>query len=105
MNLVEAFLAQVAARPDAVAIIAPDGRVVSYAELALASNTRARAYRAAGIGAGDVVLIARGVSVELYETLEAETELATGFTSHSYFAQSYRLLFGRPPSEERRTTY
>ncbi len=31
--------------------------------------------------------------------------VATGFTSHSYFAQSYRLLFGRPPSEERRTTY
>lgn len=31
--------------------------------------------------------------------------IATGFTSHSYFAQSYRQLFGRPPSEERRTTY
>lgn len=31
--------------------------------------------------------------------------IATGFTSHSYFAQSYRLLFGRPPSEERRTAY
>lgn len=31
--------------------------------------------------------------------------IATGFTSHSYFAQSYRLQFGRPPSEERRTTY
>jgi transcriptional regulator GlxA family with amidase domain len=31
--------------------------------------------------------------------------IATGFTSHSYFAQSYRREFGRPPSEERRTTY
>lgn len=31
--------------------------------------------------------------------------IATGFASHSYFAQSYRQLFGRPPSEERRTTY
>lgn len=31
--------------------------------------------------------------------------IATGFTSHSYFAQSYRQVFGRPPSEERRTTY
>ncbi len=29
--------------------------------------------------------------------------LATGFSSHSYFAQSYRLQFGRPPSEERRS--
>jgi len=31
--------------------------------------------------------------------------VATGFASHSYFAQSYRQYFGRPPSEERRTTY
>ena len=71
MNLVEAFLAQVEARPDAAAIIAPDGRVTTYAELARVSNTRARAWARAGIGAGDVVLIARGVSVELYETLLA----------------------------------
>lgn len=34
-----------------------------------------------------------------------DVAIATGFMSHSYFAQSYRLLFGRPPSEERRTTY
>lgn len=67
----EAFLAQAAARPDAAAIIAPDGRVTTYAELARASNARARAWRRAGIGAGDVVLIARGVSVTLYETLLA----------------------------------
>ena len=31
--------------------------------------------------------------------------VATGFASHSYFAQSYRQHFGRPPSEERRTAY
>lgn len=31
--------------------------------------------------------------------------VATGFTSHSYFAQSYRLQFGRPPSDERRSAY
>lgn len=31
-----------------------------------------------------------------------EVALATGFTSHSYFAQSYRLQFGRAPSAERR---
>ena len=71
MNLVETFLAQAEARPDAAAIIAPDGRVVSYAELARASAARALAYERAGVGAGDVVLIARGVSVELYETLLA----------------------------------
>ncbi|OCX12384.1 AraC family transcriptional regulator [Mesorhizobium hungaricum] len=34
-----------------------------------------------------------------------DVAIATGFTSHSYFAQSYRLQFGRPPSEERRTAY
>ena len=33
-----------------------------------------------------------------------DVAIATGFTSHSYFAQSYRLQFGRPPSEERRMT-
>jgi len=27
--------------------------------------------------------------------------LATGFASHSYFAQSYRMQYGKPPSEER----
>ncbi|MGB7432017.1 MAG: GlxA family transcriptional regulator [Ahrensia sp.] len=30
-----------------------------------------------------------------------EVALATGFTSHSYFAQSYRMQFGRAPSAER----
>lgn len=71
MNLVEVFLKQVEARPDAAAIITPKGRTVSYAELAKASAARATAYRRAGIGPGDVVLIARGVSVELYEILLA----------------------------------
>ena len=71
LNLIETFLAQVEARPEAAAIIMPDGRVVSYAELSRASVARAAAYARAGVGAGDVVLIARGVSVELYETLLA----------------------------------
>ena len=52
-------------------MIAPNGRVVTYAELAQASAARAHAYECSGIAAGDVVLIARGVSVELYETLLA----------------------------------
>ncbi|HVY87878.1 MAG TPA: AMP-binding protein [Hyphomonadaceae bacterium] len=71
MNLVEAFLKQVEARPDAPALITPDGRVVSYAELSKASASRAHTYECSGINAGDVILIARGVSVELYETLLA----------------------------------
>lgn len=71
MNLIETFLAQVEARPEAAAIIMPDGRPASYADLSRASAARAAAYAKAGICAGDVVLIARGVSVELYETLLA----------------------------------
>ena len=71
MNLVETFLVQAEARPDAAAIIGADGRVTTYTELARASGARASAYARAGVGAGDVVLIARGVSVELYETLLA----------------------------------
>ena len=31
-----------------------------------------------------------------------DVALSTGFTSHSYFAQSYRNHFGCSPSEERR---
>ena len=34
-----------------------------------------------------------------------EVALSTGFTSHSYFAQSYRNQFGRAPSEERRKSF
>lgn len=71
MNLIESFLAQVAVRPDAAAIVTPKGRVVTYAELARTSDARAHAYECSGIEAGDVILIARGVSVELYETLLA----------------------------------
>jgi acyl-coenzyme A synthetase/AMP-(fatty) acid ligase len=71
VNLVEAFLAHAEARPDAPALITPDGRSWSYARLAQASASLARAYGAAGIGQGDIVLIARGVSPGLYATLLA----------------------------------
>lgn len=33
-----------------------------------------------------------------------DVALSTGFTSHSYFAQSYRTYFGCSPSQERRNT-
>ncbi len=71
MNLIDAFLEQVEARPDGVAIVGPSGEAVTYARLARRSAARAAAYRAAGIGQGDVVLIAHGVSPELYEVLLA----------------------------------
>lgn len=71
MNLVEAFLLHAEARPGAPTLITPEGRVWSYAELARASARLATAYRRAGVGQGDVVLIARGVSPALYATLLA----------------------------------
>ncbi len=71
MNLIELFLAQVEARPEATALVTPKGETISFADLARRSAARAHAYECSGIGAGDVVLIARGVSPELYETLLA----------------------------------
>jgi acyl-coenzyme A synthetase/AMP-(fatty) acid ligase len=71
LNLIALFLDQAEARPDAPAIIAPDGSVMSYGALSRRSAARAEAWRKAGIGAGDVVLVARGVSATLYETLLA----------------------------------
>ena len=69
LNLTETFLARAETRPDAVALITPDGQTVSYGDLARGSAARAQAMRNAHIGPGDVVLIARGVSPALYETL------------------------------------
>ncbi|MEQ1785053.1 MAG: hypothetical protein ABMA14_27225, partial [Hyphomonadaceae bacterium] len=74
MNLTEAFLAQVEARPEAAAIIMPDGHVVSYADLSRASAARAAAYAMQGIGAGDVVLIP-GMSAEVVFVAEKRTAL------------------------------
>lgn len=71
MSLIEVFLEQVETRPEHAAIIAPTGESVSYSALARRSASRAAAYRRAGIGRGDVVLIAHGVSIELYEVLLA----------------------------------
>ncbi len=65
LNLVELFLKQVETRPNAAAIITPKGRVVTYAQLAKSSATRALIYQKAGIGAGDAVLSARRITVEI----------------------------------------
>jgi olefin beta-lactone synthetase len=71
LNLIEAFLQQVAARPAAPAIITAKGEVHTYAQLSQRSAARAWAMEATGIRQGDIVLVARGVSPELYETLLA----------------------------------
>jgi acyl-coenzyme A synthetase/AMP-(fatty) acid ligase len=71
VSLIEVFLARVEERPDAPAIVDARGRTISYAELARDSARRAAAYAAQGIGEGDVVLVARGVSPALYGVLLA----------------------------------
>lgn len=71
MNLAERFLASAESRPDAAALITPDGATVSFAALARRSAARAATLHADGVGRGDVVLIAHGVSPALYETLLA----------------------------------
>ena len=70
-NLVEQFLAHAEARPGQAALVDGKGRTTTYAELARMSAARAAGFRRAGIGAGDVVLVARGVSAELYAVLLA----------------------------------
>ncbi len=71
MSLIEKFLVQVERDPEAAALIAPDGHVLAYHELARLSALRAQAWARAGIGAGDVVLVARGVGPGLYAALLA----------------------------------
>jgi acyl-coenzyme A synthetase/AMP-(fatty) acid ligase len=71
VRLIETFLAQVDARPEAVAIWTPTGESVTYAQLARGMAARAHGLQRIGVGAGDVVLVARGVSPALYETLLA----------------------------------
>ncbi len=71
MNLLAAIFAHAQDRPEAIAIVTPSGRTVSYAQIERLSAIRARAFRAAGIGAGDGVLLARGVSPALYVALLA----------------------------------
>ena len=55
-SLVDAFLAQVNLRPDAIAIRDGD-RCLSYAQLAEASNAAAAGLRARGVVAGDIVAL------------------------------------------------
>ncbi len=64
-------MTQVEAWSDAPALIGPNGNTISYADLARNSAARAKDMHERGVGVGDVVLIARGVSPALYETLLA----------------------------------
>lgn len=71
MSLYSIFAAQAKARGDAPAIITGAGRVVSYGDLAAGAMRRAAHLAQLGVGVGDRVLIARGVSPALYESVLA----------------------------------
>jgi acyl-coenzyme A synthetase/AMP-(fatty) acid ligase len=70
-RLVETFLATAEHKGDNDAIITGDGQAISYAALSRCSAVRAQAHADAGIGTGDVVLVAQSVSVDLYISLLA----------------------------------
>ncbi len=70
-GLIEAFLGHAEARPQQAALIDGRGRIVSYGDLARMSAARAAAFARAGVASGDVVLVARSVSAELYAGLLA----------------------------------
>lgn len=71
MNLLEPFLASAEGHAQRTAIIAGDGRPTSYGALIAASAGLASAWRRAGIGPGDRVLIAMPLGPELYAGLAA----------------------------------
>ncbi|MEM9386786.1 MAG: AMP-binding protein [Pseudomonadota bacterium] len=69
--LLERFLAHASTRPEQAALIMGSGATTTYGELAARSGRRAVELERSGIHAGDIVLVARGVSPALYETLLA----------------------------------
>lgn len=71
MTILAAFAARVAAHPGRAAIIAADGRSTSYAALDARAAFLASRWAARGIAPGDRVLIAMGVSADLYASLAA----------------------------------
>lgn len=71
MTILAAFDASVAAHPERAAIIEGTGRTRSFAALAARAAFLAEQWAARGIGPGDRVLIAMGVSSDLYAALAA----------------------------------
>lgn len=59
----EEFRAQVQRTPDAVAVRAADGQMLTYAELAHAASAQATLLAGAGVTAGSTVLVATGRSI------------------------------------------
>jgi acyl-coenzyme A synthetase/AMP-(fatty) acid ligase len=71
VTILAAFDARVAAHPARAAIIDGAGRTTTFAALSARAAFLAHRWRAHGIGPGDRVLIAMGVSADLYAALAA----------------------------------
>ncbi|MEO9865055.1 MAG: AMP-binding protein [Yoonia sp.] len=70
-DLISQFTRTVAANPDCTAIVNADGSSVSFAALHARAAKLANTWAKAGIGQGDRVLVAMGISSDLYATLAA----------------------------------
>jgi acyl-CoA synthetase (AMP-forming)/AMP-acid ligase II len=70
-DLLDHFDAAVARHPERVAIVDGTGRDVTYQELSNLSKALAETWRSKGVKAGDRVLLAMGVTAELYASLAA----------------------------------
>ena len=71
MNLIAAFIAEAARRPQQTAIIDARGRSITFSELVERSERVASAWRARGLRSGDRVLLAMGIGIDLYVALAA----------------------------------
>src|SRR4051812_30771537 len=78
MNIIEPFHEQVAARPDAAAIVTTRrgrDRAITFRQLDDASAHRAALLLESGLKPGDAVLILQPISIDLYVTLLATFRL------------------------------
>ncbi len=71
MNLIAAFLTEADRRADQIAIIDRDGRRITFAQLVARSAQLSGSWRANGLRAGDTVILAMGIGIDLYVALAA----------------------------------
>ena len=74
------FFNQAAAHPESTAIVAPDGREVTWAELASAANRISHGLRALGVERGDTVAIVVPNSIEMIEVYLGATQIGCYIT-------------------------
>ncbi|MGI9522845.1 MAG: AMP-binding protein [Hyphomicrobiaceae bacterium] len=71
MNLIASFLTEAEKRTNQIAIIHRKGKAITFADLVSRSANLAGAWRGMGVQAGDRVLLAMGLGIDLYVALAA----------------------------------